>query len=216
MDVAGTNVNQALITEGHKPYCPSCDNVLETYTHVLHCEEAGRVDALHCLIDWLDNWLKEAGTEPSIQEGIVEYAHRPGEVKMEDITRGWGPGFHKMGRSQDKIGWMQFMKGMILKKIIPIQADYIKIGACTVTLNIWSQGACHKHRCKYPWPMALLQQSRAGRHRKSKSIGSKGGDSTVCRRSIRTRRGGTKKKDHYLLKVNLEDLGSTTGEEQHY
>ena len=70
---------------------------------MLHCEEAGRLDTLHRSIDWLDNWLKEAGTDPSLREGLVEYARGRGEVTMEDITSGWSPGFCEMGRSQDKI-----------------------------------------------------------------------------------------------------------------
>ena len=90
MDVAGTNVNQAMFTEGHDPHCPSCDNKLETCAHILHCEEAGRVDALHHSIDWLDKWPKETGTEPSLRECLVEYAQGRGAVTMEDITSGWG------------------------------------------------------------------------------------------------------------------------------
>ena len=101
MDVAGTNVNQAMFTEGHDPHCPSCGNKLETCAHVLHCEEAGWVDALHRLIDWLDNWLKDSDTEPSLRECLVEYTRGRGAVTMEDITSGWGPGFREMGRSQD-------------------------------------------------------------------------------------------------------------------
>ena len=57
---------------------------------------------------------------------------------MEDVTQGTGPGFRKMGRSQDNIGWQRFMEGMILKEIMHIQADYGEIGACNLTLKAWS------------------------------------------------------------------------------
>jgi hypothetical protein len=51
MDVAGTNEMQSRYTEGHDPHCPSCASEIETCSHVLHCEEAGRVDALQRSID---------------------------------------------------------------------------------------------------------------------------------------------------------------------
>ncbi len=66
MDVAGTNVNQALYIEDHNPCCPSCDHTLETCAHVLQCNKIGRIEALHCTMDWLDNWLKEAERESPI------------------------------------------------------------------------------------------------------------------------------------------------------
>ena len=89
------------------------------------CEEAGRVDALKRSIDWLEDWLREAGTEPNLREYLIEYARGRVHERMEDIARGIGPGFREMGISQDKIGWRRFMEGMISKKIIPIQADYV-------------------------------------------------------------------------------------------
>ena len=36
------------------------------------------------------------------------------------------------------------MEGMISKEIIPIQAEHVEIGACTVTMKVWSQGLVTK------------------------------------------------------------------------
>ena len=104
-DVAGTDVNQARYPGGPDPRRPSCDSALETCAHVLHCKEAGRIEALCRSNDWLNDWLKEVGTEPSLRAALVEYARCRSDTRMEDITRGMGPGFREMGRSQDKIGW---------------------------------------------------------------------------------------------------------------
>ena len=143
-DAAGTNANQAHCKEGHDPSCPSCNREIETCAHVLHCEEAGRNEALRRSIDWLEDWLKEVGTDPSLRAALVEYARSRGNTRMEDITRGMGPGFREMGRSQDKIRWRRFMEGMTSKEIIPIQADHVEIGACNLTLGGWSQGLVTK------------------------------------------------------------------------
>ena len=84
--VAGTNVNLVVIDEEQDPHCPSCGQALETCAHVLHCEEAGRVDALKRLIDWLDDWLRNAGTEPNLQECLIEYTQGYVHERMEDIA----------------------------------------------------------------------------------------------------------------------------------
>ena len=63
---------------------------------------------------------------------------------MEDMARGMGPGFWEMVISQDKIGWRRFMEGVISKEFIPVQADYVEVGACSVTLKGWSQGLVTK------------------------------------------------------------------------
>ena len=114
-DAAGTNLKQARYPGGPDPHCPSGDSVLETCTHMLHCKEAGRVEALRWSIDWLDNCLKEVGTEQSLCVALVEYARGRGNTRMEDVTWGIGPGFCEMGRSHNKIGWQCFMEGVILK-----------------------------------------------------------------------------------------------------
>ena len=107
-DVAVTNANQARCTKGHDPHCPSCGSALETCAHALYCEEAGRVEALCRSTAWLNDWLKEVGTEPSLRAALVEYAQGRSNTRMKDILQGMGLGFCEMGRSQDKIGWQRF------------------------------------------------------------------------------------------------------------
>ncbi len=48
---------------GHDKTCPSCGVEIEICAHVLSCNESGRMDVLHKLIDLLDRWLKDNGTE---------------------------------------------------------------------------------------------------------------------------------------------------------
>ena len=96
-------MDQAHYPEGPDPHCPSYDSVLETCAHILHCKEAGRVEALRWSIDWIEDRLKEVGTEPSLRATLVEYAQGRGDTRIEDVTWGTGPGFREMGRSQDKI-----------------------------------------------------------------------------------------------------------------
>ena len=64
-DLAGTDKMQYRYTEGHEPHCPS-SNINETYHYIRYCEEAGRLDAINCWIDWLDTWLEKNETEPTL------------------------------------------------------------------------------------------------------------------------------------------------------
>ncbi len=71
MEVAVTTANTAAYTEGRDPHCPSFNQAIETCSHMLHYKEAGHVDALKRSIDWFHDWLKEAGTEPSLRQTLV-------------------------------------------------------------------------------------------------------------------------------------------------
>ena len=73
-NVAGTNMNQARYPEGPDPHYPSCNSVLESCAHVLHCKEAGFVGVFCWSIIWLYDWLKEVGTEPRLCAALGEYA----------------------------------------------------------------------------------------------------------------------------------------------
>jgi hypothetical protein len=48
--------------------------VRETWEHILFCNHVGRMDALLQLINLVDEWMRESGTDPTLRECIVEYA----------------------------------------------------------------------------------------------------------------------------------------------
>jgi hypothetical protein len=216
MEVAGTNANQAVYTEGHDPHCPSCSQAIETCSHVLHCKEAGRVDALKRSIGWLDDWLKKVGTEPSLRRALVRYAKGRGSLTMGEIVSGEGAGFREMGSSQDDIGWRRFMEGMISKEIIPIQADYVEMGGCMLSVDTWAKGLVVK-LLKVTHGQWLYCNIHV--HDATSGMAATARKEEIQRfieDQIELGEEGLEEKDHYLLEVNLEDLEHTTGEEQHY
>ena len=137
--VAGTNEYQARYKDEHDPRCPSCDRAIETCGHILHCQEEERVAALHRSIGWLDDWLGEVGTEPTLWRWLVRYARGRGHHSMSHITLEGGPGAVEMGRSQDMIGWRRFMEGMISREILPLQEEFFDAGGSTMSLSDWAQ-----------------------------------------------------------------------------
>lgn len=216
MEVAGTNVNQAQYKEGHDPHCPSCSVARETCSHVLHCNEAGRVDALERSIVLLENWLKEVGTEPTLRRSLVRFARGRGGITMEEITDGWGSGFREMAKSQDTIGWRRFMEGMISCEVLPIQADYVEMGECKLSLNTWAKGLV----------VRLLETTHGQWLYRNVHVHDIVTGTKVTERKERLQQfiedqmelgeEGLDEKDHFLLEINLDDLETTSGEDQQY
>ena len=108
------------------------------------------------------------------------------------------------------------MEGMISKEIIPIQADQIEIGAGMVTLQVWTQGLVAKlletTHGQWLYRNVHVHDAIAG----VKASAQKEEIQQFIEDQLELGEEGLDEKDHYLLEVNLEDLESTTGEEQHY
>ena len=136
MDVAGTNYNLVKRNkEEHNPCCSSCGQEIEIFIHVMHCNEAGRVDAMKRSIGWLDDWLQSVGTEPTLQRALVKYALGRGTDLMKDIVFEEGRNYRDMGISQDRIGWRRFTEGIILKETVKQQKDFVDPGGCSISLE---------------------------------------------------------------------------------
>ena len=45
-----------------------------------------------------------------------------------------------MGISQDRIGWRQFVEGMISKETVELQKDFVDLGGCSVSLDNLAKG----------------------------------------------------------------------------
>ena len=54
-NIAGVNSNQAVYKANYDAMCPSCNKEEETCRNILGCDEEGRVKALNCTIDLMDN-----------------------------------------------------------------------------------------------------------------------------------------------------------------
>ena len=108
------------------------------------------------------------------------------------------------------------MEGMFTKEMMPIQTDYVELGECTLTLDKWAQGLVVK----------LLEVTHGQwLYRNVHVHDAVSGVAATARKEeiqqfiedqIELGEEGLEENDHYLLEVNLEDLESTSGEEQHY
>ena len=140
MGVAGTNEMQARYTPGHDKRCPSCSNAIETCSHVLTCEEEGRVDLLHKSIDLLEEWCEDNDTDEDLQEVLIAYARGRGGRSVQEIISTRNVSYVRLARSMDSIGWRRFMEGMISKEIVRIQSHYLEGSESRMTIRKWAEG----------------------------------------------------------------------------
>jgi hypothetical protein len=78
------------------------------------------------MISLMDQWMKQNNTDPDLRDCIYEYATGRGRLSMEVIyiENDYTDRYKIMTRSQDLIGWRQFMEGMVCKQIRAIQSSY--------------------------------------------------------------------------------------------
>jgi hypothetical protein len=216
MGIAGTNASKGHHPEGHDPLCPSCGSVHKTCAHLLHCDKVGRLEALRCLIECLDNWLKKENTEPRLRKCLVTYAKGRGRRTMMSIVGDWEQRFRLLALSQDAIGWRRFMEGMISQEIIDIQADHMYGVDSCLALAPWARGLIVK-----------LLEATHGQwlYRNVKVHDAATGTLATKKKEeiqhwiedqIELGEAGLEEKDNYLLEVNLENLETTSAEEHHY
>ena len=135
---------------------------------------------------------------------------------MKDIVFEEGRSHRDMGMSQDRIGWRRFMEGMISKEIVKLQKDFVNLGGCRMSLDKWAQGLV----------VRLLEVTHGQWLYRNMHVhdATAGMEATARKEEIQRfiedqlERGeeGLDERDHYLLEINLEDLETSTGEDQHY
>ena len=118
-------------------HCSSCIWERDTCDHVLCCHHEGQVEILHHTLSLMKKWMQEAGTDPDLQDCIVEYAHGRGALTMQEIFWGQGELFMQMAWEQDEIGWRRFMERMIGRRIREIQRLYWIRSGAEMSLERW-------------------------------------------------------------------------------
>jgi hypothetical protein len=112
MDIALANGSR-LWEQSLCPLCPSCTQVSETYSRILFCNHAGRVDVLMKSIELLESWLVEVETDPDLWDCIVKYAkgrgggHHVGYMSrdgLQILTDGSRPRYHWMATVYGRYG----------------------------------------------------------------------------------------------------------------
>ncbi len=167
-------------------------------------------------IDLLSSWMVEVDTDPDLQGCIVEYAKGRGSITMTDICQGWDSRLQWMARDQDKIGWQQFMEGIVTKELREIQTTYSAVEGSNVSPEQWTVSVVTKllemthgqwlYRCIQVHDRVQGTQATLQKEELQKEI--------EAHQELEY--DGLLDEDQYLAEVNLDDLESSSGERQEY
>jgi len=164
----------------------------------------------------LERWLDKADTDPDLTDSIVEYVWRRGTITMEEAIIDAPPRFRHMALSQDKIGWRQFLEGMISTEITSIQRQYIAVNGSRMSLYKWCTGLIT--RLLEITHVQWLYQSYIVHDPVSGTIATAKKEELLVEIERQQELGdaGLLEEDKYLAVVNLEEMATSSGERQHY
>jgi hypothetical protein len=216
LGIAGTNEMQARYIPNHDKRCPSCGVCVETCGHVLTCAEIGRVDLLNQSIELVDTWMQDHGTDPTLRVYLTKYAKSRGGEAMTLIVREREGPYRKLAESMDKIGWRRFMEGMVSKEILTIQGRAQETGKKKLPIQSWCAGLVTR----------LLEVTHGQWLYRNVHVHDILTGDIATRRKEDIRRElldqieiggeGLVEEDKYLLEINLDELDTSSGEEQTY
>jgi len=105
---------------------------------------------------------------------------------------------------------------MISKEILPIQGDYVNLEQCKLTLKAWATGLVVKllevthgqwlYQNVHVHPATVGMAATARKEEIQQFI----------KDQLNLGEDGLDERDHYLLEITLEDLETSSGEDQHY
>jgi hypothetical protein len=167
-------------------------------------------------IDVLSSWMVEVDTDPDLHECIVEYDKGGGTITMSEICWNMDAWFRQMAQDQDEIRWQRFMEGMVSKGLQEIQTTYSTINGSNASPKQWTTGVVIKllEATHGQWLYRCIQvhdrvQGTLATLRKEE-----------LQKEIEAQQemgyGGLLEEDQYLAEVNLEDVDTSSGEQQEY
>jgi hypothetical protein len=202
--------------DGHEPVCPSCLACEETCSHIVRCLEAGHMAAFQQSVTGVTSWMAENATHPDVKAVVTAYTLGRGWVTCATCADGYPSIIQEFAVSQDKIGFKNFMMGMVLAKLFFIQELHLRL--------------CPPHRSPVRWAEGLvthlLQVAHAQwiyrcllvHNRTSSTIINLHKNELLEEIANQLSMGAENlmENDKYLLECNLSDLATTNGEQQEY
>ena len=135
--VCATRANLARIQDLLDDKCPNCEQRQETASHLNVCPDAGRQRLFEEGVEALSTWMHQGGkTDPELAYWVPKYLLLRGATKFAAM----GPMSARLsaaGRSQDEIGWRQFLEGKVSSLIREIQVTHCRLVPGWLTGDDW-------------------------------------------------------------------------------
>jgi hypothetical protein len=123
-----------------KPVCPSCLACEETCNHIAGCPEAGHTAAFQQSVSGVTSLMADNATHPDVKAVVTAYALSRGRVTCAACADGYPSIIQEFAVSQDKIGWENFMMGMVLAKLFFIQESHLRLCVPHQLPVRWAEG----------------------------------------------------------------------------
>jgi hypothetical protein len=120
--------------------CPSCLSCKEICCHNAQCPENGRTKAIQQSVAGVASWVAANAIHPNIKAVVPAYVLGRGQITCLDCVAGFPTVIQDIAASQDKIGWGNFMMGMISLKLISIQESHLWLCAPYWLAEKWATG----------------------------------------------------------------------------
>jgi hypothetical protein len=217
MGISATNKNLSRRhRDGRGDKCPCCTIHVETAEHIMVCPEVGRVETFMQSSQALEQWMEDADTDPDLVECIMKYVQGRGTVTMASAVQNAPARFQALGCLQDKIGWRQFLEGMVSTEIVALQRQFCAVNGSRMSLNKWSSGLITRlleiTHGQWLYCNFIVHDPLSG----IIATGKKEELILEIERQQELGDAGLLEEDKYLAEVNLGDIENTSGERLHY
>ena len=153
---------------------------------------------------------------PRLRQVLIEYPKKRGGATMQEIVGDRSGPFQRLAKSMDTIGWRRFMEGMISSEVLEIQRNSNGLGQRRISVEKWGAGLVTRllevtHR-QWLYRNVHVHDALTG------DIASRRKEDLRKELEDQMEIGGAglAEEDMFLLEINLNDLDTTSGEEQIY
>ncbi len=151
--------------DNREPFCPSCLTCKETCSHIALCLEVGRTAAFQQSVSGVASWMADNATHPEVKAVVTAYGLGRGHISCSGCAAGFPTIIQEFALSQDKIGWGNFMMGMISSKLFSIQESHLQLCAPHVGNRAsHTTVAGHPHSMDIPVPLGARPYIRHAHH----------------------------------------------------
>ena len=110
--------------------CPRCFEEVEDALHVLQCPDRNAAETWDSLVEELQEWMRQRNTNPEIRSGISQVLWKYRNMDENEfhtfLPTSLSPAIRECFQQQAKIGWNQFLFGMVTTRWASEQDQYYR------------------------------------------------------------------------------------------
>jgi hypothetical protein len=126
--------------DGRDTKCSSCFTYDKVCQHIAVCPEVGCSAAYQQSMASIISWMSANAAHSDVKSVVAAYALGRDNVSCLDCADGYPAVIRNFAALQDKIGWGNFMMGMVSSKLFSIQESHLRLCAPYWSPDKWAMG----------------------------------------------------------------------------